>query len=163
RDHVERVLVDWLETPLHELGMDPARVAKKHDEITKENGPYMANGTMRTLRAVYNHARKTNRSLPRDNPAEAVDWNDEQRRDTGMGASDLPEWFKDLAALDNPIRREFHLFALLSGSRPTALQEVKPGEIDFRRRTLHISKPKGGKKRAFDIPLSREMILCLVR
>ena len=163
RDHVERVLVDWLETPLHELGRDPARVAKKHDEITRENGPYMANGTMRTLRAIYNHARKTNRSLPRDNPAEAVDWNDEKRRDTGMGASDLPEWFEDLAALDNPIRREFHLFALLSGSRPTALQEVKPGQIDFRRRTLHISKPKGGKRRAFDIPLSREMMLCLIR
>ena len=31
------------------------------------------------------------------------------------------------------------------------------------RRTLHISKPKGGKKRAFDIPLSRQMILCLIR
>lgn len=28
---------------------------------------------------------------------------------------------------------------------------------------LHIPKPKGGAKRAFDIPLSREMVLCLVR
>jgi site-specific recombinase XerD len=163
RDHVERILVDWLDTPLNELAMDPARVAERHDEITKENGPYMANGSMRTFRAIYNHARKTNRSLPRDNPAEAVDWNGEERRDTGMGASDLTRWFTDLAALDNPIRREFHLFMLLSGSRPTALQEIKPGQIDFRRRTLHISKPKGGKKRAFDIPLSRQMILCLVR
>ena len=143
--------------------MDPARVAKKHDETTKTNGPYMANGSMRTLRAIYNHARKTNRSLPPDNPADAVDWNHEERRDTGMGASDLKAWFAQLAALDNPIRREFHLFTLLSGSRPTALQEVKPAHIDFRRRTLHISKPKGGRKRAFDIPLSREMILCLVR
>ena len=40
---------------------------------------------MRTLRAIYNHARKTNRLLPRDNPADAVDWNEEKRRDTGMG------------------------------------------------------------------------------
>jgi site-specific recombinase XerD len=163
RDHVERIFMDWLDTPLRELGMDPARVAKKHDEITKTNGPYMANGSMRTLRAIYNHARKTNRSLPPDNPADAVDWNHEERRDTGMGTSDLKGWFTELAALDNPVRREFHLFTLLSGSRPTALQEVKPSHIDFRRRTLHISKPKGGKKRAFDIPLSREMILCLVR
>jgi len=46
--------------------MDPARVAKKHDETTKTNGPYIANGSMRTLRAIYNHARKTNRSLPHD-------------------------------------------------------------------------------------------------
>jgi len=163
RDHVERVLMEWLDTPLRELGMDPARVAKKHDETTKANGPYMANGSMRTLRAIYNHARKTNRSLPPDNPAEAVDWNHEERRDTGMGNSDLKGWFAELATLDNPVRREFHLFTLLSGSRPIALQEIKPANIDFRRRTLHISKPKGGRKRAFDIPLSREMILCLVR
>jgi integrase len=163
RDHVERLFAEWLDTPFGDLAMDPARVAKKHDDITKENGPYIANGSMRTLRAIYNHARKTNRSLPRDNPADAVDWNEEKRRDTGMGVSDLTEWFRELAAIDNPVRREFHLLTLLSGSRTTALQQVKPSHIDFRRRTLHIEKPKGGKKRAFDIPLSREMVLCLIR
>ncbi|APG09993.1 integrase [Bradyrhizobium japonicum] len=163
RDHVDRIFADWLDTSLHELATDPARVAKKHDEVTKENGPYMANGSMRTLRAIYNHARKTNRSLPSDNPADAVDWNEEERRNTGMGSADLKGWFAQLAALDNPVRREFHLFTLLCGSRPTALQEARPEHIDFRRRTLHIPKPKGGKKKAFDIPLSRQMILCLVR
>jgi integrase len=143
--------------------MDPARVAKKHDEVTRENGPYVANGSMRTLRAIYNHARKTNKSLPSDNPADAVDWNEEERRNTGMGSADLKGWFIELAALDNPVRREFHLFTLLCGSRPAALQQIKPDHIDFRRRTLHIPKPKGGKKKAFDIPLSRQMILCLIR
>jgi integrase len=76
---------------------------------------------------------------------------------------DLKGWFLERAALDNPICREFHLFALLSGCRPTALQEINPGHVDFRRRIVHIPKPKGGAKRAFDIPLSREMILCIVR
>lgn len=163
RDHVERLFSEWLDTPLLDLANDPGRVAKKHDELTKENGPYMANGSMRTLRAIYNHARKTNRSLPRDNPADAVDWNQEERRNTGMGTGDLKGWFAELANLDNPIRREFHLFTLLCGSRPTALQQAKPEHINFPRRTLHIPKPKGGSKRAFDIPLSREMILSLIR
>jgi integrase len=163
RDHVERIFAEWLDTPLHALATDPARVAKKHDDVTKENGPYIANGSMRTLRAIYKHARKTNKKLPSDNPADAVDWNEEKRRDTGMGAGDLKGWFLQLAALENPVRREFHLFMLLSGSRPTALQEIKPSHIDFQRRTLHVPKPKGGTKRAFDIPLSREMIRCLIR
>lgn len=163
RDHVGRVFSEWLDTPLYELGEDPGRVAKKHDDVTKQNGPYIANGAMRTLRAIYNHARKTNKKLPPDNPADAIDWNEEKRRDTGMGLGDLKGWFSELAAMDNPVRREFHLLTLLSGSRPTALQEIKPSHIDFRRRTLHLPKPKGGSKRAFDIPLSREMILCLVR
>ena len=163
RDHVERIFVDWLDTPLHELASDPARVATRHDEITNENGPYMANGCMRTLRAVYNHARKTNKSRPSDNPADAIDWNEEKRRDTGMGTSDLKGWFLKLAAIENPVRREFHLFTLLSGCRSAALQEIQLGHIDFRRRIVHIPRPKGGVKRAFDIPLSREMILCLIR
>jgi hypothetical protein len=35
--------------------------------------------------------------------------------------------------------------------------------ISFRSRILHIPKPKGGEEKAFDIPLSRAMIGCLVR
>jgi hypothetical protein len=110
RDHVERIFIEWLDAPLQELGLDPAKVVAKHDDITKENGPYIANGSMRTLRAIYNHARKANKSLPADNPVNAIDWNGEKRRNTGMGTSDLKGWFAELAALDNPIRREFHLF-----------------------------------------------------
>ncbi|MGH6845882.1 MAG: tyrosine-type recombinase/integrase [Methylocella sp.] len=163
RDHVERIFIEWLDTPLKDLADDPAQVAKKHDAITRDNGPYIANGCMRTLRAIYNHARKTNRELPADNPVNAIDWNEEKRRDTAMGAPDLKGWFVQLASINNPIRREFHLFTLLSGCRPAALKEVKPEHIDLRRRVLHIPKPKGGSKRAFDIPLSREMILCLSR
>jgi len=62
-----------------------------------------------------------------------------------MGIGDLKGWLKELASLENPVRREFHLLMLLSGSRPTALQKVKPNHIDFRRRVLRIEKPKGGK------------------
>lgn len=163
RDHVERLFRNWLDIPLQELGDDPGKVIAKHDEITNEHGPYIANGSMRTLRAIYNHARKAHRYLPADNPASVVDWNSEERRNSAMGLGDLPNWFRQVAALPNPIRREYHLFSLLSGSRPTALMEAKPQHLDLRRRVLHIPRPKGGADRAFDIPLSRQMILCLVR
>jgi integrase len=163
RDHVERIFADWLDIPLREIARDPARVAHRHDNITNEHGPYMANASMRTLRAIYYHARKMHKSLPVDNPVDAIDWNREKRRDTGMGTCDLKGWFAELAALDNPIRREFHLFALLSGCRPAALRAMEPRHVNFRERMVHVPNPKGGAERAFDIPLSREMILCLVR
>lgn len=142
RDHVERLFKDWLDLPLQILADAPAKVIARHDEITKEHGPYIANGSMRTLRAVYNHARKAHRHLPTDNPASAVDWNSELRRSTAMGIHDLPGWFQQVAALPNPMRREFHLFSLLSGSRPTALMEAKPHHLDLRRRVLHIPGQK---------------------
>lgn len=163
RDHVERIFKDWLDTPLKQLGDDPGQVSAKHDAVSEKHGPYIANGSMRTFRAIYNHARKTNRELPADNPVDSVDWNHEKRRDTGMGLADLRGWFIEVAKLDNPIRREFHLFTLLSASRPAALKEARLEHLDLRRRILHIPRPKGGADRAFDIPLSRQMINCLIR
>ena len=161
RDHVERLMSEWLDKPLSVLGLDPSIVASRHDKITREHGPYIANACMRSLRAIYNHARKTARQLPSENPVSAVDWNQEKRRDTGLSLSELAVWMNDLAALDNPIRREFHLFLLLSGSRPRALKHVRIEHIDFRARILHVPRPKGGEAKAFDIPLSRAMMLCL--
>ncbi|MDX2051990.1 MAG: integrase arm-type DNA-binding domain-containing protein [Polyangiaceae bacterium] len=163
RDHMERLFEDWLDKPLARLGRQPELVAERHDKITKENGAYIANGAMRSLRAVYNHARKTNRDLPPENPTLAVDWNQEERRDTGMGPGDLPAWLEELSVLDNTVRREFHLLTLLSGSRPTALKNVRIEHVDFRARVLHVPKPKGGEERAFDIPLSRAIIRCIIR
>jgi integrase len=162
-DHVERLLADWLDTPLSYLGENPMLVADRHDKLTRENGPSAGNGSMRTLRAVYNHARKRHRELPAENPTLAVDWNVEKRRDTAMGVDDLPAWFEQARRLRHPVRREFHLFTLLSGSRPGALLEARVEHLNFRERVLHIPRPKGGADRAFDIPLSRAMIRCLIR
>jgi hypothetical protein len=99
-------------------------VAERHDKITRENGPYIANVAMRTLRAIYNHACKSNQDLPASNPVTAVDWNGEKRRKTGMGVDELGSWLAELYALESPIRREFHLLTLLCGSWPTALKTV---------------------------------------
>lgn len=162
-DHVERVMSDWLDWPLRKLGENPRLVAERHDRITNASGDAAANGCMRTLRAIYNHARKTARELPADNPTIGVDWNLERRRDTAMGVEDLSHWLDQVGRLRHPIRREFHLFTLLSGSRPGALMQARVEHFDFCRRLLHIPRPKGGSKRAFDIPLSRAMVRCLIR
>jgi len=162
-DHVVRMLADWKDIELKALGEEPGLVAAKHDGLTKSNGPYIANGAMRTLRAIYNHARKSHRYLAADNPVDAIDWNQESRRDTGMGLKALPGWFEELYAFENPLRREFHLFTLLSGCRPGALKVAELEHLDFARRMLHVPAPKGGAKKAFDIPLSRPMVRCLIR
>lgn len=163
QDHVERLMADWLDKPLRELGEDPSLVSKRHDELTESAGPYAANGCMRTLRAIYNHARRGVRGLPPENPVMAVDWNEEKRRNVAMGTTDMPAWMAQAGQLRNPVRREFHLFTALSGSRPTALKTARVEHLNFRERILHIPSPKGGTEKAFDIPLSRPMIRCLVR
>lgn len=162
-DHVERLFKDWLDTPLSDLGEEPRLVSDRHDKITRENGPAMANGAMRSLRAIYNHARKTCRKLPPENPIFAVDWNPEVRRDTALGMRDLPAWFEQVAAMENPVRREFHLLTLLSGCRPDALKRTPLTDLHLSERVLRIAAPKGGEAKAFDIPLSRAMLESIFR
>ena len=99
RDHMERLFANWLDKPLARLSRQPNLVLERHEKITEENGPYIANGSMRSLRAVYNHARKSNADLPPMNPVTAIDWNKERRRNTGMGMNDVGGWFKELDAL----------------------------------------------------------------
>jgi integrase len=48
-------------------------------------------------------------------------------------------------------------------SRPTALKGIRIEHIDLRQRLIQIPKPKGGEEKAFDIPLSRPMIRCIIR
>lgn len=75
-----------------------------------------------------------------------------------MGLEDLPDWFDQLAKLDNPLRRELHFFLLLSRSRLAAIRTAKPEHIDFAKRLVFISNPKRGANMAFTIPLSRQMV-----
>lgn len=154
---------DWLDWPLAKLGETPTLVVERHERISELNGPYIANGAMRSLRAIYNHALKSNPTLPGVNPVKAIDWNVETRRDTGMGDQDLVGWLRQAHALESPIRREYHLLVMLSGSRPTALKKVRIEHVDLRKRILHVPRPKGGARKAFDIPLSRAMMRCVVR
>ena len=163
KDHMERLFADWLDWPLSKIGDEPRLLADRHDKISADNGPSIANGAMRSFRAVYTHPRKTCRALPAENPAQAVDWNPEERKDTAMGVADLPAWFEQLAVIPNPIRREFQLLMLLSGSRPEALKHVRVEDLNLRERIMHIRSPKGGSAKAFDIPLSRAMLESIFR
>jgi len=118
---------------------------------------------MKVLRAIYNHALRGNRDLPTSNPVLAVDWNIEHRRDSGLGEDDLAGWFNELFDLENPLRREFHLLTLLTGSRPMALKTAQINDLNLHRRILHIPHPKGGTNKAFDIPLSKPILRSILR
>jgi integrase len=164
-DCVERLLSDWLTVPLREIGEQPELVAEKHRQITQANGSYQANRAMSTLRIIYNHAlkKRLDPNMPPHNPVASVDFNIEERRSSGMGPDQLQDWAKQLHALPNPVRREFHLFSLLSAMRPDALIKARWEHLKVKERTLFVPEPKGGKRRAFYLPLSRPMLRCFWR
>jgi integrase len=80
-----------------------------------------------------------------------------------MGAGDLAAWWKQVQALPNPIRREMHLFMLLSGLRRADVLTARWDHLDQKRKALRIPSPKGGEARAFELPLSDPLLRCLER
>lgn len=163
-DTYERLMQDWLDVPVRRFAERPGLVDERHHAITKRHGPYAANHFGRAFRRLYRYAQaKLEPGLPVINWGAVIAWNKEQRRNTGMGTEDLPAWFAQWEQLPNPIRREFHLFTLLSGSRPEALSRARWEHLDVRRRALRIPEPKGGPDRTFAVPLSRPMLGSLWR
>jgi hypothetical protein len=53
-----RIFVEWLDIPLREYATDPARVARKHDDVTKERAGHCELSTI-TLAKPIGHRRPT--------------------------------------------------------------------------------------------------------
>src|SRR5262249_5898107 len=175
QDKFDRHLRPWHRKPLAAITRE--EVTREHAAITERakmartgskyaSGKYAANGCMRFARAVWNYAKNELETpgLPERNPFRAGKlFHKERARETGMGAEDLSAWWRDLQKLENPIRREMHLFMLLSGLRRNDVLTARWSNLDEERRALRIPSPKGGDERAFDLPLSQPMWDCLQR
>lgn len=160
RDAMRLHLKDWLATPLAEITRK--MIYDRHRRIGDISGPYAANATMRAFRAAYNGAMRLHEELP-PNPTISVDWFSEYRRSAAIPAEQLANWHKDIQALSNPIRQTFYLLILFTGLRRESAAEIRWEHVDFNKGTLLIPKPKGGKKRAFTLPLSDLLIEILLR
>lgn len=136
-------------------------VEQAHAEITEERGPYAANRAFELMRAVYNYNRPRHDGWPPDPPTVLIEPNDEEPADEGLDDEALAKWWASVQKAQNPVRQALHQFVLLSGHRPTAIKEARWEHLDVAGRSLHIPNPKGGRTRAFDMPLSRPMLRVL--
>jgi integrase len=167
----EKYLADWMKRPLHEIERSECRAL--HEKLSKENGPYIANRIMRHIRAAWNTALKEH-DLPA-NPTIAVHWNREHRRQEPIAWAKLPAWFATVSKLEpviekgkrvrerSGVRGDYQLFMLLTGLRRMDGATVRWEHIDLEAGTLRRPNPKGGKDRAFTIPLSSECLRILAR
>jgi integrase len=155
-----RHLADWLDKDLAEISR--AMVYDRHRKIGKEHGRYAANGAMRTFRAVYNRAMRRHERLGVC-PTIAVEWFAEDRRKAAIADEDLRSWYAEAQAMGNEVHRDYLLFCLFTGMRREAAAAVEWSHVDLDKATLHVPKPKGGEKRAFDLPLSDFLVELLQR
>lgn len=179
RVFITRYLFDWLSRPLESI--TPTEAIERHQKIHTDiergkyatvksrkgkvvkqkrkpgAGKYAANHTFRAFRAAYNEALREHYSLP-PNPAKAVKWFKEDRRQSTIPADKLKDWYASVMKMSNGVRRDFFLCLLFTGLRRGSASEMRWEHIDFEGRKLHIPRPKGGAERKFDIPLSDYLI-----
>jgi len=152
RYNCEQYLADWLDKPLADLGADRAGVRERHVRLTEKNGAPTADTVFRVFRAVYNRGLREHPDLP-GNPTANVDYHGLRRRKVEADADRLKAWGRSVLEL-HPVRRDLHLFMMLTGMRRTSTCEARVADLELDARRLHVPKPKGGAARAFDLPLS---------
>lgn len=167
----DKYLAAWLKRPLATIERGECR--ELHRRLSDTHGPYLANRVMRHVRAVWNTALKEH-DLPA-NPTIAVHWNKEERRQEPIAWDKLPAWRTTVDTLEpiivngkqvgaRPgIRGDYQLFVLLTGLRRMDAATVRWEHLDLDEALLHRPNPKGGKERAFTVPLSAECVKLLER
>lgn len=167
----DKYLAKWMDRRLETIERSECRAL--HEQMSKQHGPYLANRVIRHIRAAWNTALKEH-DLPA-NPTIAVHWNKERRRQEPIAWPDLPGWLKTVNSLEpigvngkrigtRPgIRGDYQLFLILTGLRRMDAATVRWEHIDLDEGKLHRPNPKGGKERAFTIPLSSECVRILER
>ena len=159
RDKVEGTLKSVLEVPLDKLDREAVRAL--HERITKRNGPYCANGAMRAMKALYNDAARTH-DLPPNPVSRAVRMNKESPRQWAVGAEEMPELWRKLNDLEDPVRAACWETMLLTGLRSHDAKSMRWEHLDADG-VLTVPSPKGGEARAFQLPLPRRLLQALER
>jgi integrase len=167
----DKYLANWIARPLRTI--ERADCRELHQQLTKQHGPYLANRVMRHVRAAWNTALKEH-ELPA-NPTIAVHWNKEHRRQEPIPWTNLPAWHTTVSTLrpivvngkrtgaEPGVRGDYYMFMLLTGLRRMDAATVRWDHVDSDDAVLVRPSPKGGKERAFKIPLSSECLKVLER
>jgi integrase len=147
----------WHLFTLKELANAPDTIEQWHKELTRKAGPVAANKAAKVLRSIYFYSAKRDRSLPPFSPTSSVTLNPEESRETGI--NDFAAWARAWHAMENPTRKAYALFLVLTGMRPGEAARLQWADLRVLRCTIVLKKSKTG--RDIEIPLSRAIVHAL--
>jgi len=160
---VRNRLTDWMDKPLKNITSEMVR--NRHRKIQEEvekrkrtkiaKGHSAANGTIRALRAIWNHAKVIYSDLP-DNPVKLTkgEWYPEPRREGVVKVSDLYEFYDATLNLENPIQRDCIQLILFTGLRSSEARALAWEEVDFEEKIIRLPSIRLKSGRKLDLPMS---------
>lgn len=161
-DLMKRYLSDWLPIPLAEITKE--MISRRHSRIGEENGPYVANKTMRILSAFFNFANATYDICP-INPVlyltRVKAWYKQSRKQRYIKIEDLPAWWSAVHSLQNDTYRDFLLLLLFTGLRRNEAARLEWSNVDLNSKTFMIPDTKNGDP--LTLPMSQYVFDLLLR
>lgn len=143
RYHVEKYLSRFRRRAVADISRQDVR--DLYDQMRTRNGPTVAAGVMRSLRALVNTAMRLDETIER-NPVEAVRVPQPKRR--RVGELDVGEfWLRtgDMAPCARDLARAF----LLTGARRSTLLSIRRDDVDLERGVLRFGHMKTMEEWAF--------------
>jgi integrase len=158
----DRYLKDWLDMKLGEITSD--MVESRHLELGKDPGAATANGVMRTLRAIFNHAIEKKYQDVTSNPVKLrrQQWYDVPRRSRHVKADELPKFFAAVKSLDNAVARDYISLVLFTGLRREEAASLTWRDIDFTAQVIRIPAERTKPGRRLDLPMT-DFVLKLLK
>ena len=137
---------------MDELSRDECR--RTHERTTARSGPYLANGAMRCLKALHNDVARTH-DLPPNPVSRAVKMNRESPRDAAVLPEHMPQMWRALDALEDPMRRAAWTTCVLTGLRSADVRSARWSNLS-EDGVLFVPEPKG--RRSFHLPLPSHLL-----
>jgi integrase len=164
RSTVQRYLGAWLDLPLRDIDRD--MVEKRHRQIAEETakpgrsgggentGHATADGAMRALRAIYNHAVDKDSAMP-PNPVRLKKvWFKVDARERFLSGDQLPAFFAAVDGLESSTQRDYLKLLLFTGLRRQEAGSLRWSEVDFASRVIRLPGKKTKSGRRLDLPMS---------
>lgn len=174
KKEIERHLAPWLDLPISELrGPVLVQLYRKIKADAKprvgtnsanNRGAPMANRVIAHVGACWNTLnRQLEGGLGSWNPAKSVVRDRLKPKRERIETLDLPDWYRRVMSMRNPIQRDGLITALFTGLRHEDVRTVRFENVDSREKTLSLPNPKGGEDRAFKIPLPKTCLEIIER
>ena len=159
----DRYLSAWKHRALEDIGKDAECGRRLYRRLKEKHGNATAYQVIRLLSAVYNHARRVNRSLP-ECPTGAVTLAPIKKRDWALSPQELAKWWRAVepgqhgqeivlgVSTLGVIKRMWWLTALLTGASAASVEGLEWRDVDLTKRTILFRTAKGD--RPYLIPMS---------
>lgn len=149
---------EWEGWSLLDMSANPRAVEQWYRKLAKKT-PTTAAHCVRLIRACYRRELKFDRALPSALPTSGIELGKIKVQEKAMPSDQFATWRAAWDKIESPVRRGYHLTALLTGARPGELARARKEDWDRKAHTLTLRniKSRGDDVKDLTFPVTPQI------